>query len=175
MPHLLNRMPFPGRPEEVFVRNERVRIRADQIIVWVSLARRQDKVPHPAAVAFPAVLDTGYNHLIGVNERHLTEWAGLRPDVLALVGRARDRGQRVQLRAANVWVHPNVPGSRGRSLDQPPHPVKIDPGISVYPGGDFPRLPILGLRAVAENDLMLTVDGRRRAATLRTPARWWPG
>src|SRR4051812_24053537 len=112
MPRLLNRMPFPDRSDEVVVRNERVRIRADQIIVWVSLARRQDKVPHPAAVTFPAVLDTGYNHLFRVNERHLTEWAGLRPDVLSLVGTARDRGQRIQLRAANVWVHPNSPGSR---------------------------------------------------------------
>ena len=44
----------------------------------------------------------------------------------------------------------------------------------VYPGGDFPRLPILGLRAIAENALTLHIDGAKRNATLRMSLRWWP-
>ncbi|HJZ55100.1 MAG TPA: hypothetical protein VKE74_09090 [Gemmataceae bacterium] len=46
-------------------------------------------------------------------------------------------------------------------------------GIAVYPGDEHPRLPILGLRAVAENKLLLNVSGSRREATLRTAVRWW--
>jgi hypothetical protein len=45
----------------------------------------------------------------------------------------------------------------------------------MYPVGvEFPRLPILGLRALTDNDLILIVNGHRREATLRTAYRWWP-
>jgi hypothetical protein len=174
MPPLLDRMPFPDRAAELVVRNERVRVRANQIIVWVSLGRRNLAEQSPAVVPLPAILDTGHNHYLALSERHLVEWAGLRPDALEVRGVTRDRGQRVTLHSATAWVHPNERGSRERLADRPPYLLPARTGIAVYPGGDFPRLPILGLRAVAENDLLLTVDGRRRAATLRTPARWWP-
>lgn len=85
----------------------------------------------------------------------------------------RDRGQIIHLWAANIWVYPNECGSRERIADQLPHLIKAERGIAVYPGSDFPRLPIFGLRAIAENNLVLKVDGPRREATLRTPIRWW--
>jgi hypothetical protein len=37
MPRLLDRSPFSEDPSEVVVRGERIRVRADQIILWVSL------------------------------------------------------------------------------------------------------------------------------------------
>jgi hypothetical protein len=169
MPRLLDRMPFPELPGEVVVRNERVRIRADQIIVWISLSLRRVTEQHPAAVPFPAILDTGHSHSFALSERHLTEWAGLRPDALAVRGAVRERGQRIVLRTANVWVHPNEPGSRERLAARPPYLLETRTGVAVYPGGDFPRLPILGLRVVSESGLVLKVDGPRREATLRTP------
>ena len=174
MPFLLHRMPFPSKPGEVVVRGERVKIRGDQIIVWVSLSVESVNAQRPATAPFPAILDTGHTHSFAISERHLTGWAGLRLESLAVLTAVRDRGQKLFLREANIWIHPNKPGQRDRLADRPPHWLEASAGVAVYPGADFPRLPLLGLRAVAENGLVLTVDGPKRQATLRTPARWWP-
>jgi hypothetical protein len=174
MPYLLDFMPFSEEPGEVSIRGERVRIRANQIILWVTLSLQRVKAANLLATPFPAILDTGHNHTFSIHERHLTEWAGLRPDLLIALGTSRDRGQRILLRAANIWIHPNERGSRERLAERSPHLIEAKKGIAVYPGDDFPRLPIMGLRAIAENNLILKVDGARRRATLRTPIRWWP-
>lgn len=171
MPRLLDQSPIP---KEVVVRGRRVLLRRNQIVVWVSLTLPRVKTPSPTTLPFPAVLDTGHTHTFAIHEQHLTEWAGIRRDMLAAFGAVRHRGQQVSLYPANIWVHPNLRGVRERLSGETPIQIETNTGIAVYPGSDFPRLPILGLRAVAENDLVLTVDGRRRAATLRTPARWWP-
>lgn len=173
MPKLLDRAPFQSAAE-VVVRGERVRVRANQIVVWLSLTLERVKSPSPLAVPFPAVLDTGHTHALALHERHLREWAGLRPDVLAERGATRERGRRVPLRVANVWAHPTGRGAREPAVGHPPHWLSASESIAVYPGDDFPRLPILGLRAIADNALTLTIDGRRRTATLRTARRWWP-
>ena len=174
MPRLLDRTPFASKPDEIVVRGERVRIRANQIILWVSLTRPPVKSANPAAIPFPVILDTGHTHSLSMHERHLIEWAGLRPDSLPSRDHVRERGQRVPLYEANTWVHPNVRGTRDELADRPPHLVEASRGIAVYPAGDFPRLPILGLGAIADNALTLTIDGAKRTATLRTPLRWWP-
>ena len=174
MPRLLDHMPFLAHADEVVVRGERVRVRADQIILWVSLTLLRVRSANPTATPFPAILDTGCTHSLAIQERHLIAWAGLRPDALSPLGAARDRGQRVQLREANIWVHPNVRGRRDELTDRPPQLVEAERGVAVYPAGDFPRLPILGLRAITENALTLNIDGAKRTATLRTSLRWWP-
>lgn len=174
MPYLLDHMPFLSEPGELIIRGERVRVRANQIVLWISLTSRRIESVNPVAVPFPAILDTGHTHSLSIQERHLVEWAGLRPDALPIAGSVRERGQRVRLRAANIWVHPNVRGVRDELADRPPHLVEAPRGIAVYPAGDFPRLPILGLRAIAENNLILRIDGARRLAALRTTSRWWP-
>lgn len=174
MPRLLDRMPFPDQPSEVAVRGERVRVRADQIIAWVSLTARGIVEQSPAAIPFPVVLDTGQNYSFSIQERHLIDWAGLRPESLNIRGHVRDRLIRVALRHANIWVHPNEGGSRDRLADRPPFLLRARSGIAVYPSGDFPRVPILGLRVIGENGLILKLDGVRRQATMRTPIRWWP-
>ena len=174
MPRLLDRMPFPGEPGEIAVRGERIRVRADQIIVWVSLSVRDAVEQNSAVVPFPAILDTGHNHSFSIQERHLIEWAGVRPEALATRGFIRDRTQRVVLRHGNIWMHANEAGSREDVADQPPFLLRARTGLAVYPTGDFPRLPLLGLRVVGENGLILKADGSKREATLRTPIRWWP-
>lgn len=174
MPTLLDCMPFSHDFCDVAVRGERVKVRANQIIVWLTLSHQRSVTANPMAIPFPAILDTGHNHSFSLNERHLVEWAGLRPDNLNSFTTIRHRGQRISLRAANLWIHPNERGLRERNADRLPHPLKTKSGIAVYPGHDFPRLPILGLRAIAENNLILKVDGPKRQATLRTPHKWWP-
>ena len=173
MPHILNRSPFLQISSEVAFRDQRVLIRADQIILWVTLSLKGMTSPNPSATPFPVILDTGHTHTFSIRERHLIEWAGLRPEAMTVVHAVRDRGQRILLRAANIWAHPTESGSRDRLANRPPHLLAAPKGIAIYPG-DFPRLPILGLRAIAENELVLKVDGARREATLRTAKLWWP-
>jgi hypothetical protein len=177
MPRLIDRVPVPERPSEVVVRGEPVRLRADQIVVWLAITRKLGEPPRPTAFPFPAILDTGHTHSLSLQERHLTDWAGVRPNDLRPFGavRDRDRGHRLELRVATIWLYLNQKRSRERLADRPPFPLGGTQGIAVYPGGvEFPRLPILGLRAIAENRLVLTVDGGAREATLRTARRWWP-
>jgi hypothetical protein len=175
MAHLLDRMPFSEFPSELGVRGQRVRIRADQIIIWLTLTPNRVSSPNLSATPFPAILDIGHNHTFSILEQHLTDWAGLRPEQLATTGAVRERGQRLNLRGARIWAHANISRSRDRLAIRPPFQISAPTGIAVYPtAGGFPRLPILGLRAIAENELILKVDGRRREATLRTPIRCWP-
>lgn len=175
MPVLLDHAPIPEHPTEVTVRGERVRARSDQIVLWVSLTNIQVTTLSPSATPFPVVLDTGHTHSFSIQARHLVNWAGLQPDSLQVKGAVRDRGQRLNLHAAKVWVHPTERGSWERLANAPAYPLTATRGIAVYPpGSDFPRLPILGLRAITDNKLVLVVDGRKRQATLRTAFRWWP-
>lgn len=73
---------------------------------------------------------------------------------------------------ADLWIHPNVPGQL-LAADREPYRLRLDEGIAVYPnnGSNFPRLPLLGLRALTDNHLHLTVSGWRRRVTLRTRRR----
>lgn len=175
MPRLLDRTPIPESSSETVVRGERVRLRANQIILWLTITPRLDRPPNPAAVRFPAILDTGHTHTLALQERHLVNWAGLWPDALPVSGAVRDRGRRVILRAATIWIYANQPESRDRLADRPPFRLRVSEGVAVYPSGvEFPRLPVLGLRAIVENALILKVVGLRREATLRTARRWWP-
>lgn len=175
MPILIDRVPIPEATSELLFRGQRVRVRGDQIIVWVTLTRALLGGPEPRRVPFPAILDTGHNHTFSIQERHLVEWAGLNPASLTETGSARDRGDRIGLRAAAVWVHRNEPGSRERLSADEPFELSAPRGIAVYPSTmNFPRLPLLGLRAITRNRLVLMINGHRREATLRTAYRWWP-
>jgi hypothetical protein len=167
-------MPFPAEPGEIAVRGERVRVRADQIIVWVSPSLREILEQSPAVIPFPAILDTGHNHNFSIREQYLVNWAGIRPEALPLRGYTRDRQQRVDLRHANLWAHGNESGSRENLAEVPPFLLRARTGIAISTAGDFPRLPLLGLRVIAETGLVLKVDGPKRHTTLRTPLKWWP-
>lgn len=170
---LLDRSPFLEEPSELMFKTEPIRVRPFQIILWVSLTPKRIDVPNPRDLPFPAILDTGYSHTFSIREKHLIEWAGIRPDTMPLMGSARDRDERVPLRSANIWVHPNVRRNRDLMAPRPPMAVAAPKGIGVY-SGDFPRLPILGLRAIADNGLILQANGIRREATLRTQHGFWP-
>ncbi len=175
MPVILDRMPFWDKADEITVHGERIRIRPNQIIVWVSLSSWRQKEPHPATRPFPAILDTGHTGSFSIQEGHLARWAGLRPEMLPIVGHVRERESRLSLHEANLWVHPNRRGSRRQIIEGAPYQLGLSHGIAIYPGNDnFPRLPLLGLRAIAANKLVLKIRGHRRDATLRTRNWWWP-
>jgi hypothetical protein len=60
-----------------------------------------------------------------------------------------------------------MPGARSPS-DREPHVLNFREGIAIYPDDIGPRLPVLGLRALTQNRLHLTLDPERLRVDLRT-------
>lgn len=149
---IINRLPIGEDPQTVMVGREPGLIRRHQIAVWVRLRE----------LSFPAVLDTGHTHNFALSERHLRDWAGIRPDSLRLIGRSKVNEQKLPLFQSDVFLHRNVPGSIQRA--EGGMLLRMDQGITVMPEL---RLPLLGLRALVRNELRLIVDGKRRQVTLK--------
>jgi hypothetical protein len=59
-----------------------------------------------------------------------------------------------------------VPGRAALRGDS--YPLEMSQGISVFEERDAPRLPLIGLRTIVANRLMLVIDGDRRHVTLKT-------
>jgi hypothetical protein len=175
MATILRRLPFSERDDIAFVRGERVRVKAYQIIAWVSLSVKRVATWEPGTPSFPAILDPGHNHNFSIQEEQLIRWAGLRPETLPILGHARQGGRHLPLLGASVWIQPNERGQRDRLTNRTPHRLALPRGIAVYPvGSGFPPLPLIGLRALTTNNLVFTINGRRREVDLRTQWKWWP-
>ena len=113
-------------------------------------------VLEPNIPRFPALLDTGNNYGFSVQDRHLREWAGIDPGLLVALGDIEIEGQVVKRRRAAVWLYPNIPGRQEVASGRPPFRLEMLKGVAVYtpeavPPG--PRLPLLGLPALLDNDL----------------------
>ncbi len=169
MTAILHQLPFSERSEEAAVGTERVRVRPYQILVWVSLSLKSVLELPPNASRFPAILDTGHNHNLSIRHQHLVRWAGIDPAQVPQLGNVREGGRRAALHALNAWLHPNEPGQRDRLADRPAYCLELPQGVTVYPDeANFPRLPLLGLRALVHNRLHLVLDPERCLVNLRT-------
>ncbi len=165
----LDRLPIPQKDTLAQVGAESVRFKKDQIIVWVSLALESVGRSIANVTQFPAILDTGHTHNFAIQNQHLIRWAGIRPDRIPHIGHIRHAGKRMPLYAANVWLHRNRPGTTD-FLPGEPLFLKLLHGIAVFPDAEnYPRLPLLGMRAILSNNLHLAVDGEHASVNLRTP------
>jgi hypothetical protein len=172
---ILRRLPFFVDSTAADVHGRRVRIKADQIVVWVSLATPALRNLHSETPRFPAILDTGCNHNFVIRERHLVEWAGIYPESLRRLSTVTTRGRPGVELTADIWLHPNRAGCRDELSGAPPVLVETQPAIVVVPrtsGDDHPRLPLLGLRALLWAKLEVHIDCRRCLATIRTARRF---
>ncbi len=177
MSGIIRNLPFFDQPTTVQVRGQSVRVKRDQIIVWVSIAEKGVRTLHPNTPRFPAILDTGSNHNFAIRRSQLIEWAGIHPEYLRHLGLTRLHGKRIPQFAANVWLYPNRPGKRDEFPERPPFLLECQNGIAVIPDDDErgePRLHVFGLRAVRWNNLHLAIDGRRQCVSIRTARRFWP-
>ena len=86
MPAIIRNLPFSDRSTTVQVRGRPVRIKRDQIIVWVSVAGKGERTLHPNTPRLPAILDTGSNHNFVMRQSQLLEWAGIHPEYLRNLG-----------------------------------------------------------------------------------------
>ena len=165
---ILSRLPIASEHSLSDVHRRPVNLRPNQIIIKVSVLPDEDW--DPRAPILPAILDTGNNLNFSTQATHLIRWAGTHPQSLRACGRVREGARSPLLHAATVWIHRNVPG-RGDLRNEPPFRLQLPEGIAIYPTdeSDYPRLPLLGLRAILKKNLKLTIDGRRKHASLRTP------
>jgi hypothetical protein len=167
---ILDRLPIPNTPTLAVVGTETVPLKKSEIIVWVSLSPKKAMNWNPAVPRFPAILDTGHTHNFAIQNQHLERWTGISAKDLRRIGHIRHTGAKMPLFAANLWLHRNFPGECN-FRPEAPFPVDLaGSGICVFPDeAKYPRLPLVGLRAILGNQLHLTIDGERASVTLRIP------
>jgi hypothetical protein len=168
---ILDRLPISSDRSSPGFGGRYITLHRNQILVWVSVQPAGGLEPEANAPRLPALLDTGNNFGFSVRDRQLREWAGIRPELLKPLGEAQIEGQAVERRTAAVWLFPNVPGRRDVSGSLPPFRLEMRKGIAVYPrdaAHPGPRLPLLGLPALLDNDLDCWLDPERRQVTVQT-------
>jgi len=149
-------------------------VHRNQILVWVSVHLAGVPQPEKNIAKIPALLDTGNSFDFFIQHRHLREWAGVDPAILPVLGDIEINDQVVNRHEATVWLYPNVPGKRDIAIDRPPHLLEMAKGIAVYPPEAVslgPRLPLLGVAALLNNDLDFWLDPELRHVSLQT--RTW--
>jgi hypothetical protein len=151
------RVSYSAQKERLAVGNETVEIKPYQVVLWLSIAVRDMLEWDPRTPRFPALLDPGNNHNLSIREDQLVRWAGIQPELLDEQRWLQDKGIKVPLRAAAVWLHADEP-----------YRLTMAEGIAVYPQ-DGPRLPLLGLRALTQNKLQALIYGDRMQVVIRTP------
>ena len=166
---ILDRLPVVDEPDRLEIHGQALKVRPFQIIVRVSLS--EIAIWDAQTPTIPALLDTGNNHNFSIQENQLMRWAGLHPRSLPLLGAMREGGRAPTLRFANVWIHRNRSGTRDIKGGEP-FLLSLKEGIAIYPddGMSYPRLPLLGLRSIINNNLKLVIDGKRKYVSLSTSA-----
>jgi len=170
---ILDRLPYSHEPVTLAVRGDAVKVKPYQIVVWVSISVEGLPAWDPRTPRFPAILDTGHNHNFAIGRSQLLRWTGLDPRLLAPRGTIRDKGQRLPLHAADLWLFPNRPGFPDVRVDAEPYRLRVEDGIAIYPDASAPRLPLLGLRALTLSRLRTVIDGDRVQASIGTALPWW--
>jgi hypothetical protein len=171
---ILDRLPISEERTPVRFGDRYVTVLPDQILVWVSVDRARAQRPEKNIPKIPALLDSGHNSNFAIQHRHLREWSGIDPAALRLLGSGDIGEQPIRLHQAVIWLYPNVPGTRDIAADKPPHLLQMKRGIAVYPHDAVPpgpRLPLLGLPAILNNDLDWWIDPEQRHITVQT--RTW--
>lgn len=166
---ILDRLHVLVKQNQSEIREEPLKARPFQIIVHVSLS--DIPIWDPRTRIISALLDSGNNHNFSIQEHHLIRWTGLHPLGLPLLGTIREGGRFPFLRFANAWTHRNQPGSREIRCGEP-FLLALKEGIVIYPddGSNYPRIPLLGLRAIIHYNLKLVIDGKMRYVFLSSPA-----
>jgi hypothetical protein len=161
---ILDRLPLLTRTEGISFGHRHVPFHRDEILVWLSISLRGEHDPERLSPPFPAVLDTGNNFAFYLHEHHLAHWAGFRRLGLAQLGTKRVNQRDVPCHEADVWVHPNAPGTWQRAPGKRPFRLFLKEGIAIGPPVPdqpmFPRVPLLGVAALRDNDLDLWFDSQ---------------
>lgn len=172
---ILDRLPMLSETTPIRFGEHQTTLHRNAIVVWISIGVFGESDPQRISPPFPALLDSGNNCEAYLHEYHLVHWAGIRPAFLPHRGARNLNEQAVPFREADIWIHPNLPGSFDRSLLRVPFPMRLGDGIAVGPkradGTIFPRLPLIGFSALRRNRLDYWFDSKTGHSFLRT-ASW---
>ena len=102
---------------EIDVPLGRIDLRPPKIIVGVSLTLLGEGKSLPQdVITLPAILDTGFNRTLEIDEWHLVRWAGLRKEHLASTPPKdmSQEGRKYNLCQGRIWLHERLTRDRGR-------------------------------------------------------------
>jgi hypothetical protein len=156
--------PTSGRP---------LRAYHDQIFLWATFTADRRTRPTATAPLFPILLDTGLNEPFLMQQRQAETW--MTPAVFTTF---QTTGSHIQFGQERIlawdialWVFPNVVGTRTPDPSGNPVHLRIPSGVVLTPPGSAytKEKPLLGLRAIRVNNLLLRFDGLRGSVSLDTP------
>ncbi len=172
---ILDRLPLLPASRAIRFGPREVRLHQDALVVWLSIGIRGETNWQRISPPFPALLDSGNNSSAYLNEHHLEHWAGIPTLFLRFLKHKRVNEGRIPFRRADIWIHPNVPGTSERDPGRAPFLLELREGIAVSPvltdRPAFPRVPLVGFRALRENGLDFWLDSRTERFTVWT-ADW---
>ena len=154
---------YSGTKTHLTFGNDTVEVKPYQVVLWVSISVRDLLAWDARIPRFPALLDPGNNHNFSITEEQLVKWAGIQPELLEEQRKLQEKGTKVPVRAAALWLHAKEPFR-----------LTMAEGIAVYPTNG-PRLPLLGLRALTQNKLRALFYADQMRVIIRTAPNWyWP-
>lgn len=183
VPNILNSLPFFTKPNDAtgkrlcllvpgLAGESHLKVRPYQIVVWVGISPKDAASP---LIMLPAILDTGHNQNFSVRHECLS---GITLDSqdFPRAGWIRPAagGDVVPYFSADLWLYCNLRGERDTFRGRPVR-LAMKKGVIAYPPGrsDGPRVPLLGLRDLVDNNLTLRIDGRYNRVHIRQ--RSWYG
>jgi hypothetical protein len=154
---ILDRLPLLPQTRTFHFGDRHGPLLRNEIVVWLSIGLRGERDPQRLSPPFPGLIDSGNNSEFYLHEHHLVHWAGIRPDLLALLASRRVNKREVTSHEADVWIYPNLPRTQDRWPGKTPLRLELEEGIAVGPPvadqSIFPRVPLLGLSALRNNRL----------------------
>jgi hypothetical protein len=172
---ILDRLPLLTETRTIRFGQRHVVFHRNAQVVWISIGLEGAQDSSQISAPFPALVDSGNNSECFIHEHHLIHWAGIQPNHLDPQGTIRINGRDIPQRRADVWVHPNLPGTHERNPQRSPFRLQISDGIAVGPKQVddivFPRVPLLGFSALYQNNLDYWFDSKTGHSFLRT-ASW---
>jgi hypothetical protein len=173
---ILRELPFFDEITTIHAQGQVYSILQLQIIVWVSLGPHGLQDLHPLAPRIPAVLDPAFTGTFLIHEQQLRQLAGSQPEHLRELNSSfLTHERRIPIHGGNVWLHRNQPGQRDKFLNAAPVLLELHRGLGITTGADvYPRLPLLGARALRGANLQVHIDYSRCRVNVRTPRWYWP-
>lgn len=146
-----------------------VNIGANEIMLWACLTPKGRRDLPSGAKHFPVIFHSGNNHNLSIQDTQLLSWAHLDRSIYTQFGSIRASGQQLPLLPFNLWLLCNVPHTRKIQNSRDAVCLELDQGIVVYPHSatQRPRLPILGMRGLINNKLVVSIDCNRCRLSIR--------
>jgi hypothetical protein len=99
---IIQKLPYFEQPTSVKFRGRSYPVKRDQIVLWISISEKGVEQLDARTPRIPAILDTGCNHNLLINQQHLMHWAGMHPDYLPNLASTTLRFSRQPLRFPNI-------------------------------------------------------------------------